>query len=410
MRSLAPIDEDLVRRLPLPLAQLYRRAHNGVQEVFFHPGGELLASASKDRTVRVWDVTTGLAVSKLEGHLASVWSVAYHPSGKWLLSSDAVGAVKVWDAATNKELTTMRGHTGSIGNIAVSPDGSLSATAGTDRTARLWDIRFLDADVGRRVAQSEQSQWWAWDARKAVAAMKAGYLADAVFLTSRAIDLNSQPAMLANLYKTRGGVYAEGNHFAEADADFARSLELDPTSAETWTARVLIAWKLGGKNGYVETCGQMLARFANPATSKDAQHAAWACSLLPGAVSDYQQVVKLAEAAAAKGSSFEPTVLGAVYYRAGRFEDAAKRLNDAVGPKANLTSTWVGYYLAMTQYKLGHADDAKLWLSRAIAHSDQAFKDDSDFRSGGRPYRWIQRWAAQILRSEAEALIQGEGK
>ena len=381
-----------------------------VQEVSFRPDGQRLASCGKDRTVRLWNVATGVCTRTLEGHLASVWSVAYHPSAKWLLSCDEVGAIKVWEAETGRELITLRGHGGSVANLMVSPDGRFFATGGRDQTARLWDIRYLDAESGRRVAQRDQGLWWTWDIRQGAAAMKTGHLSEAAFLASRAIDINSEPAVLPSLYQGRGAVYAEGGQFAKADADFAKCVELQPNSAQAWSARVLLAWQLGGKDSYARTCGEMLARIAYPPKSNDARGVVWVCSLLPDAVSDFQQVVQLAEAAAAKDNSFNPAVLGAVHYRAGRFEEALKDLNYALGPPAKLRYAWEGYMLALAHHRLGHAEEAKLWLSRATAMSDQATKEDVDFRSSGRPYRWLQRLVAQILQREAEGLIQGAAK
>jgi WD40 repeat protein len=64
------------------------------------PNGTRLASASRDRTVRVWDPTTGNSTT-LEGHTNWVAAVAWDPNGTRLASASHDGTVRVWDPTTN---------------------------------------------------------------------------------------------------------------------------------------------------------------------------------------------------------------------------------------------------------------------------------------------------------------------
>ena len=59
--------------------------------------------------MKVWDTTTGQEVRSLEGHTATVSSVAYSPDGKRIVSGGDK-TVKVWDAATGEDLLTLKGH------------------------------------------------------------------------------------------------------------------------------------------------------------------------------------------------------------------------------------------------------------------------------------------------------------
>jgi WD40 repeat protein len=68
--------------------------------VAFSPDGQRLASASVDKTVKVWDAATGQEVLTLKGHTGAVSSVAFSPDGTRLASAGA-GGVKVWDATTD---------------------------------------------------------------------------------------------------------------------------------------------------------------------------------------------------------------------------------------------------------------------------------------------------------------------
>jgi WD40 repeat protein len=68
--------------------------------VAFSPDGKILASASVDETVRLWDSATGAARRTLEGHSGSVYAVAFSPDGKMLASASNDKTVRLWDSAT----------------------------------------------------------------------------------------------------------------------------------------------------------------------------------------------------------------------------------------------------------------------------------------------------------------------
>lgn len=132
--SQGPIIKIEALRLPL-------RGHSDrVSSVAFSPKGELLASGSKDGTVRLWSVTGNLE-RILEGHKGAVGSVAFSPSTALLASSSDDGTVRLWnvgDGRCLRELESWAGHC--AGCVTFSPDGALLASASENGSITLWNV------------------------------------------------------------------------------------------------------------------------------------------------------------------------------------------------------------------------------------------------------------------------------
>jgi WD40 repeat protein/tRNA A-37 threonylcarbamoyl transferase component Bud32 len=112
-----------------------------VQRAVFSSDGRTLATCSKDRKIRLWDVATWSETACLRGgHSMTITSVAFSPDGQLLASAGRDHRIVLWNLAQAKTVRGWRAHDDVVHDIVFTPDGRSLVSVGNDRVAKFWDI------------------------------------------------------------------------------------------------------------------------------------------------------------------------------------------------------------------------------------------------------------------------------
>jgi tetratricopeptide (TPR) repeat protein len=184
----------------------------------------------------------------------------------------------------------------------------------------------------------------------------------------------------------------------KAVADFRQAVALQPGDVAIRYHDILALATVGDLSGLRREASDLLDRFRKTTDPDTANQVAWSLVLAPGMVTDKAGPVRLAEIAvkgfAAEQKSQGLNTLGAALYRASRFEEAIRRLEEGIRLQngTSLPQDWT--FLAMAHHRLGHRDESRRWLDQL-----RGYQPSAD------PGQFWNELEIRLLRSEAEAAI-----
>ena len=126
---------------PYQLINTIEGHSNWVNSVAFSPDGALIASGSRDRSIKIWRVKDGSLIRELEGHTYSVLSVAFSSDGELLASGSTDRTVGIWRVRDGKLLQTLQGHSEWVMAVVFSPNKELIASGSRDNIINIWRVK-----------------------------------------------------------------------------------------------------------------------------------------------------------------------------------------------------------------------------------------------------------------------------
>jgi tetratricopeptide (TPR) repeat protein len=317
-----------------------------------------LREALSDRTIRI-----------LVGHTADVTGAAFSPDGRRLATASFDRTIKLWDVATGRDVFTLRGHTAGVVSVAFSPDGQRLVSGGIDATARVWDATpmppetLAELDASFRQKQESLSH-----------------------LTEKITDAR------------QGDFLARRGQWGQACEAFGIAVEHEPSLTPLRRAHFLSLLKAGNVEGYRRAVSELASRSVREAVLRDPEWVPWFCVLAPGAVPDLDLPIRLAETVlpsyTAGMQHYVLNILGAALYRAGRYDEAVRRLEQSASDWSGVGAARNWVFLAMAHHRLGHREEARLWLEKLRAYAKRELATE-----------FWEHVEIGILQSEAESLL-----
>jgi WD40 repeat protein len=111
-----------------------------VESLVFLLNDTLLASASADGVVRLWDVESGTLAQTFDASNNTIGALAASPDGNWLALAGSDNKVVLWDAKAGHTAGEFSGHSGNVRQMVFSPDGHILASVGRDQSVIIWNV------------------------------------------------------------------------------------------------------------------------------------------------------------------------------------------------------------------------------------------------------------------------------
>ena len=101
--------------------------------------GPFLLSGSRDKTIKMWDVSTGMCLMTLVGHDNWVRGVLFHSGGKFILSCADDNTLRVWDYKNKRCMKTLNAHEHFVTSLDFHKTAPYVVTGSVDQTVKVWE-------------------------------------------------------------------------------------------------------------------------------------------------------------------------------------------------------------------------------------------------------------------------------
>jgi tetratricopeptide (TPR) repeat protein len=413
--------------------------HDRVDCVAFSPDGKVALTGSFDKTARLWDARTGEPIGPLLTHQRPVWSVAFSPNGRWILTGAVGDSSQLWDAATFQPIGPPLSDAMGLWKVAFSRDGRFLLT-GHGGSMWRWDAPApLPEDVPRLTAWVQAATGLELDERGSIRPLdRSAWLERRRRLEELGGPPPPDPAprldpiLCGPEPAARGDAWRERSQWDRAEAAYDEALRARPFSASVRDALVrlhvdrghpdravatiaeavrllpdddhlhqhlaLVLLEAGDRSGWRRSTAAALDRFSGTTNPLMAHSVARACASGPEATADPGVPIRLAEISVRGLDAFNQPIalntLAAAQYRAGRYDAAIRRLEEAARARGGVSRPEDWVFLAMAHHRLGHRGEARRWLDRL-----------REYQPSMAPDQFWQELETRLLRSEAEAVV-----
>jgi WD40 repeat protein/tRNA A-37 threonylcarbamoyl transferase component Bud32 len=415
----------------------------------FSPDGRHVVTASRDRTARVWDGHTGAATTPPLRHSDSVNQAIFSPDGLLVLTAcggsetSVGGETRVWDASTGDPVTLPIEHGDDVNTVCLSPDGRHILTASFDTTARIWPLPRADLSMAELRLLSELLTGTELDETGGLVPVSAGTLSKAwdalhsrhprlfVATENDAMKWNEREAARClplrrwslaryhldqvlekrpgpwQLHADRARALAELGELPAAAKDLDIAIGAGDDNPFDWYHLAVLRLVLHDLDGYRSLVSKALERYGKRQEPSADNLIAWMCALSAEAMAEPERAVALAERAHRASPSMPVYLgtLGATMFRAGRYEDALRLLREATKLSNKTDAYWEWLFLAMTERKLGHEDEARRWLAKADTWATPPTGPPGSGTQGLLSRSWDERVSFKFVRREAGSLL-----
>ena len=131
---------------PPPVSRHYKGVHptehtEPVIKIALSPHGNIIASSSHDKTIRLWHAQTGEHLRVFAKQVNWAYNMTFSPDGDMLAYDSRDGSIRLWNVQNNSLLFTIMGEWDDLSSVVFSPDGSMLASVAEDETILLFDVQ-----------------------------------------------------------------------------------------------------------------------------------------------------------------------------------------------------------------------------------------------------------------------------